>query len=367
MKVQVLTPCFPRFEGDFHVVFIKNQCDILSKKVQLSVLAPRTRTLHKLNTSYPVMRFPYMPRQSFEHLPEATMKGAPLSKLIELPPYLWSAFHHINVSSSDIIHAHLAIPLGVVASLSKLPSIITCHGSDLTLPLDKPKYLPFTSLALRKASIVTPVSQYLEKIAWRLGADREKTRTIYLGVDTSRFSPQSKKGKITIGTLGRLVSEKNVEDLIYATRILQDQYDLHLRIGGDGPEKKRLEVLALKLGLNSFEMCGTVFNPVAFHRSLDVFVLCSTREGLSISLQEAMSCGVVPVAVNACGCDELVSHRENGFLFHPRDIDDLVAKLKYAIDSELGGKARQTILENFDSIDNAEKYLHLYQQLGHHY
>ena len=128
-----------------------------------------------------------------------------------------------------------------------------------------------------------------------------------------------------------------------------------------------LEEYASRVGMKSYDFCGVVTDPVRFHQFLDVFVLCSTREGLSLSLQEAMSCGVVPVAVNACGCNELVNPGGNGFLFKPRDVEELAVKLEQAIDSRLGSKARDTIIRVFNSKTNAKKYLPVYQELGHRF
>ena len=367
LSVSVLTPCFPRFESDYHGLFVKELCDNLEKEVALTVLAPRTRTLGVLKTGYPVNRFPYLPCQRLENLPEATMKGASISRLVELPFYMFSAYKALSLSSPSVIHTHLAIPLGFFSSLVNKPSLITCHCSDLTFPLERRAYLPFTKKALKKTSRVVTVSRYLQNLACKLGSEPKKTETIYLGVDAMRFIRCKKRGALTIGILGRLVPQKNIEDLILAAGLLQERYDIHLRIGGDGPMREYLENYALRLGLESVEFCVVVSDPVQFHQSLDVFVLCSTREQLSISLQEAMSSGVVPVAVNACGCNELIGHGVNGFLFKPRNVPDLVRKLELSFDSGLGFKARKTILDNFDSKINSKKYLKIYSELGHRF
>ena len=368
MRVLVFTPSFPRFKGDFHGGFIKSLCDTLSEHVEIQVLAPRTRTMEQYDFGYPVQRFPYLPSPRMEYVAESTMKDAPGVNLAGLPAYLASALIHLLASDADLIHTHLAIPLGIVALASRAPQIITCHGSDLTYPLDNPQYLPFTRAALRRTGVVVTVSRYLEALAVKLGAEQRKVRTIYLGVDPDRFRPRKRSGPLTIGTLGRLVPQKRVGDLILAARKLEGTHDVHLRIGGDGPSRLHLESLAEKVGLESYEFTGTVSDPVAFHQSLDVFALCSSREGLSISLQESMSCGTVPVAVDGCGCGELITHGENGFLFKTGAIDDLAGMLRLACDSaSLGARARETILRGFDSRKNATQYLEVYNELGHRF
>jgi len=368
MRVLVFTPSFPRFKGDFHGGFIKSLCDDLSEQVEIQVLAPRTKTMGPYPVCYTVHRFPYLPSRRIEYVAESTMKNAPAINLAGLPAYLASALFHLLASDVDLIHTHLAIPLGILALLSRVPQLITCHGSDLTYSIDNPVYLPFTRAALRKTGLVVTVSRFLESLAVKLGANQRKVRTIYLGVDPIKFRPRKRSGPLTIGTLGRLVPTKRVRDLIMAARELERTHDVRLKIGGDGPSRRNLESIAQKVGLESCEFTGVVTDPVEFHQSLDVFALCSSREGLSISLQEAMSCGVVPVAVDGCGCDELIMHRENGFLFRTGDIDDLAGMLRLACDSaSLGVRARETIQRDFDSRKNASQYLDVYRELGHRF
>jgi len=153
-----------------------------------------------------------------------------------------------------------------------------------------------------------------------------------------------------------------------AVKELGKTHDVHLRVGGDGSSRRYLKSLADKVGLDSYEFTGIITDPVAFHQSLDVFALCSSREGLSISLQEAMSCGVVPVAVDGCGSGELITHHDNGFLFRTGDVSDLTDKLRLACESaSLGAKARETILRGFDSRKNTSEYLEVYRELGHRF
>ena len=365
-RVTVLTPSFPRYNSDYHGAFIKSLCDELAKHVSLEVIAPRTKTLKPMNLAYPVKRFPYMPSQRMEYIAEATMKNAPRHILATLPSYLASAYVNIVSTNTNLIHTHLAIPLGFLAAHNprKIPQLITGHGSDISYPLEKTHYRGITRKALRKADQIATVSDYIRHLAVKLGADPRKTKTIYLGVDVERFKPSRKTTSITIGTLGRLVPEKRIETIIYAAKMLEDKIEFKLRIGGDGPDQSRLMKLATKLHLN-VEFTGRVLDPVAFHQSLDVFLLASRREGLSISLQEAMACGVVPVAVDAHGTREIIEDGVNGYLFNSDDPGMLAEKTIYAIENkELANKARESIVQRFNSKKATKKYLDLYRELG---
>jgi glycosyltransferase involved in cell wall biosynthesis len=325
---------------------------------------------------YPVRRFPYLPLQVAETLPEETMKGAPLGRLAQLPPYMASAIIHATTSEPALIHSHLAIPLGFAATLApvKAPRIVTCHGSDCTLPLDNPLYLPFTRHALKHADAVVTVSRYVEGLAKKLGA--RNPETIYLGVDTCRFKPPTSKRALrekygvpddvlTIGTLGRLVHQKNIIDIIDAAEQVSKKIDALFLIGGDGPEHYTLEAEARARGLDNVVFTGAIHDAPSFLGLLDVFTLASSREGLSLSLQEAMATGCVPVAADGFGSDEVIVDGVNGFLYSPRDTRKLAEKIIEAADRRrVASEARETIVERFDAEAGADAYAALYHRLA---
>jgi glycosyltransferase involved in cell wall biosynthesis len=132
----------------------------------------------------------------------------------------------------------------------------------------------------------------------------------------------------------------------------------------DGSDQGRLIKLAEKLRLNA-EFTGRVHNPAVFLRSLDVFILASTREGLSISLQEAMSCGAIPVAVNNLGSREIIEDRVNGYLYNSGSHNMLAEKILKAINNKhISQKARETIVKRFNNKTATRKYPELYEELG---
>lgn len=376
MRVLAVTPSFPRFEGDYHGRFIYDLCRKLSENgVDLKVLAPRTKSSKPFPTGFEVDRFPFIPRQRWESLSERTMKGAPLAHLIQLPPYMASAYLHLMAESASVVHAHLAIPMGFLATLipGRTPLVVTCHGSDCTLPCTDPAFRPFVRHTLTRADRVVAVSDFVGRVAVQLGAPPEKVETIPMGVDTSKFRPSRDaaplreefgipEGCAVIGTLGRLVSEKRVEDIIRVVPHVFRKADAVFLIGGDGPRRAYLEELAGRR--ENIRFLGEVRDAAQFHRLCDVFVMASVREGLSMALQEAMATGCVPVAVNGFGYPELVDEGVNGYLFELGDAQGMAYKILKAIDSrELGKKARETIQKSFELEDNAMRYLRLYDDL----
>ncbi|MHA1394981.1 MAG: glycosyltransferase, partial [Promethearchaeota archaeon] len=89
---------------------------------------------------------------------------------------------------------------------------------------------------------------------------------------------------------------------------------------GDGPEKKRLEVLAQKLNLEkNLKFLGFLENHddvYALMKSSKVFVLPSTREGFGMVVTEANACGIPVITVDHKGnaARDLIEEGKNGFV-----------------------------------------------------
>ena len=379
MKVLTATSSFPRYEGDYYGNFVHDQCLRLAEAgVDITVLAPRTRSSRKCSGKLKIIRFPFMPSKRLEVLPEQTLKHASPQDLLQLPPYLCSAYLHLVGQPADIIHAHLAIPMGFLASLSprKAPLVVTCHGGDCLLPLAKPAYRPFVKRSLRKADRVIAVSAFIKNLAVKLGAPEERVEVIYLGVDSERFKPARDRNalrealgiptdRLVVGTLRRLVPEKRVEDFIRAAVRIRGEVDSFFVVGGEGFHRPYLEGLSRELGLTDMMFLGRVADASMFHRLCDVFVLTSVGEGLSMSLQEAMATGCVPVAVDGFGCPEVITDGVNGYLFRPRDVVGLTEKvLQAASNLYLGRMARETIVRRFSPDEGVRRYLDLYRELS---
>ena len=378
MKVLTVTSSFPRYQGDYYGNFVYNVCRKLAEKgIDVTVLAPRSRSTRDLSAGFEVKRFPFMPFRGLETLPEGALRHVSEREFLELPFYLASAYLRMVLERPHVVHAHFAIPMGLLAALNprEAPLVVTCHGSDCTLPLAKPVYRPFVELALRRADKVVAVSEFIKGLALRLGAPEDAVEVVYLGIDVEEFNPPEDRKELrreagipedclVVGTLRRLVPEKRVEDLIRAAPRISGEIDAHFVVGGEGFHRPYLERLSRELGVENISFLGGVEDAARFHQLCDVWVLTSVQEGLSIALQEAMATGCVPVAVNGYGCPELIRDGVNGYLFEPRDIEGLAEKVLRAADSpELGRRARETILDRFNMNRNVVRYVELYGEL----
>lgn len=168
--------------------------------------------------------------------------------------------------------------------------------------------------------------------------------------------------------VGRFSLEKNIETLIYSFYNIKNLTEKALEWGlilvGDGHQKKHIEELVHKLGLNGsiFFIGGKSWNEVyEFYALADVFVLPSISEPWGIVVNEAMICELPIVISNRAGTTELVKEGENGFTFDPYSIDELTNILLKFINKEVNlklmGKKSKEIINNFTPESSAENML----------
>lgn len=156
---------------------------------------------------------------------------------------------------------------------------------------------------LGRCTVVLP-SLTLWRIArgvWRL--PEAGLRHIPNGIDLVRFSPvrePSRPGEgPVVGTVAALRPEKNLPRLLRAFRLLSQRIDARLVIGGDGPERPRLEALVEDLGLRDHvEFVGHVDDPSRLYARFDVFALSSDTEQMPLSVLEAMAAGLPAAATD---------------------------------------------------------------------
>jgi glycosyltransferase involved in cell wall biosynthesis len=151
------------------------------------------------------------------------------------------------------------------------------------------------------------------------------------GIDASNYTADlTPRDANRILFVGRLTTEKRIDEVLRAITKLDPALDVHFDVVGGGDQRRNLEQLTHELGLDS---------RVTFHghtsedelRSLysraSVFAIASIAELQSIATMEAMASGLPIVAANAVALPHLVHDGENGYLFEPGDVDQLAARL----------------------------------------
>ncbi|HHV61228.1 MAG TPA: glycosyltransferase family 4 protein [Firmicutes bacterium] len=257
-----------------------------------------------------------------------------------------------------IVHCHgfKAGILGRVAVfLSRGPcrpfSVYTIHNTIIERTRGTPMGVLFAALESALASrtdCVITISEALRKEYLSMkGTSQERVVCIPNGIDISRFKQASEMarrngglrgdcriGRVHVGTIARLIPAKGVDVFIKAARQLLDRgMDAVFLVVGDGPQRPELEKLTQDLDIqSSVRFLGFRDDIPAILESLDLFVLPTLSEGMSITILEAMAAGVPVVASDVGGVSEVVINEMTGRLVPPGD----VAALADAIERALG-------------------------------
>ena len=221
----------------------------------------------------------------------------------------------------------MVFPALICSRLFSRPIVLSYHTH---LPVYLQSYLPWLPTRwvwklIRSvhsfADLTLVTSPQLEQEFHSHGIPR--VRVWQKGIDTKRFHPfySCKKmrrrmagGKPTdflIIYVGRLATEKRVQDL---EGILEHLPGARLCLVGAGPQEaqsKQMLPEAVFLGeLQSKELSQ------AF-ASADVFLFPSDSETLGFVVMEAMASGLAVVAANAGGIPSMIHHRDTGWLVEP--------------------------------------------------
>ncbi len=185
------------------------------------------------------------------------------------------------------------------------------------------------------------------------------------GINTNKFSKRSNKkdALFMIGYVGRILPLKNLETLIKAIAIIQDQEAdfkriVKLMITGNVDDRnylEKLKILIHNLQLNNSVVFQSGRDDIEYHyNQLDLFVLPSFYEGTPNALLEAMSCECTCLLSKGANSDNFL---KDDFIFDTEDADQLAEKIETILrlnDSQkdsIGKSNRQYIIDNY-SIEN---------------
>jgi len=175
--------------------------------------------------------------------------------------------------------------------------------------------------------------------------------------------------KIILG-VGRLAKQKDwVKFIEIAAKVLYREKHVCFLIVGSGEESEYLYRLICKLGLEQkIILTGYVTEIYTMYSVADIFVITSLWEGLPYVILEAMMMKLPVVATNIPGNQDLITDRENGFLFEPDQNDDAVIILQKLLNDDcyihrIGMRGYEYLKANnsFDKFLN--NHMRLYQSL----
>ncbi|NJO92169.1 MAG: glycosyltransferase family 4 protein [Chloroflexia bacterium] len=305
---------------------------------------------------------------------------------IELIKYTLKAFFQARKLQKrekyDFIFAWSTIPAGFVAYLLKifktLPFVIRVGGPDI--PGFEERYTtiykiisPIIKRIWKKADfIITKCQTELDMI--RAINKSLSLKIIYNGVDTEKFMVKSNglNTPLKIICPARLIKRKGQDILIRAIGKLREKGIIfQCDLIGDGDEKENYLKLANETGVKdliNFRSYIPREKMPRTYQSSDIFILPSYNEGMSNALLEAMACGLPVVVTDVGGTFELVKDEENGYIFAPGNIEELIAILEKMSKEperlyEMGRNSRKMATE-MDWVKIVDEYTKLFKGLN---
>jgi len=347
MNILFLTNAYPDSDSSYRGIFIKKLALLLQNDgYQISIVTPKIyKGSHYFEeqNGIRVYRFPFFARSKLL----IEYKKIPYLRMILY--YLTGFFltlYAVFKNKCDVIHVHWAIPTGLigawVGSLLKKPLVVTIHGSDLRMALEKPGFLQkiFTYVC-NQGTQLHCVSEIQKRELERLGILKDNILTIPMGIDEA-FLQEGKNRKIELNKRAFIILSNrnllpiyNVSLLIRAIPIvLEEEPETKFLIAGDGAEKEVLEREVKNLDINSsVRFLGRVPHgemPNLLSQA-DIYVSTSLHDGTSVSLLEAMGSGTFPVVTDIPANQEWIINGENGFLVDPHQEEFLARKIIDAI------------------------------------
>lgn len=169
-----------------------------------------------------------------------------------------------------------------------------------------------------------------------------------IGLDTERFKPteQAKRNgekirqdlgigesEILLLCVGELNENKNHTVVLSALEKLKNEFGgafpFKLAIAGQGEKSEELLAQAKRAGLeNRLHLLGFCDDMPSLYAAADAFVFPSKREGLAVSVMEAMASGLPCVVSKIRGNVDLIDENKGGLLFEPSDTDALSQALR---------------------------------------
>jgi glycosyltransferase involved in cell wall biosynthesis len=316
-------------------------------------------------------------------------KEVPLPFIYKSQVYTLPAFNATKVLKDalreiqpQIVHASLTLStldfvLPEICQELNIPLVATFHtpfagkGAKLisgTQLLAYQLYAPF----LDNYDQVIVFSQIQKELLVKMGVREAKIAVIPNGVDTVKYSPGTSKVKDEFNAerlfvyQGRLAPEKNVESLLRAWKQSTMSPTSKLLIVGDGPLRSSLEPFyESEYGVIWLGFVASEERRIEILRGADLFILPSLVEGLSLSLLEAMSCGLACLATDV-GADGEVLEKGAGVVISTRSVRSQIRTLLPLFQDHpeltalLGQKARKRVLEKYTLGDNITSLEKLY-------
>lgn len=171
-----------------------------------------------------------------------------------------------------------------------------------------------------------------------------------------------------VGTVGTLTPAKN-HDAILDLAERMSESDVHFAIAGDGPRRQELVDSISDRNLPNVSLIGELNVEVvpSFLSTVDIYFQPSYREGLCITVIEAMAAGKPIVASDAGEIPNNVEHGKHGFVTNATDISGFESYVRRLMEdmtlrNDLGNASREQVREEYSQEALVETFQEVVEQ-----
>lgn len=285
------------------------------------------------------------------------------------PKTVFQMVKAIQTTKPDIVHAHLG-SVGFAAVWSMLyrkPLVITAHTKPEKAFSPKIEKMVRLALKTKRTKLVAVSEDNAKRLREYFGLDKKLCACVNNGIDLDRFTRKEHDG-FTIIHVGRQDENKNQAALIRCFARLHKKYpDTKLLLLGDGDQHKKLIALTQELGLaDVVTFTGNVSNTEDYYAVSDLYVQCSHREAMPLSVLEAMATPLPIVSTNVGGLKDVV--RDNGILVPDNDEDALYRAMETIYtqapeERHAMCQASDRIVQGYSSKNMARQYEKIYEEM----
>lgn len=297
----------------------------------------------------------------------------------DLPRLTFDFRRIVKQIKPDLIHAGPIQTCAFIAVLSGFRPILTMSwGFDLMKDVHRGRWWEWvTKFTLPRSTYFTSDAEVTRDMAVKYGMNPKKTVVFPWGVDLAHFSPAQAdehqpqpSNTFTIFCNRSWEPNYGVDVLAKAFALVANQReDVSLMLLGGGSQASALRHILMSGGVfERVTMPGHIPNRnlPRFYRMADLYVSPSHVDGSSVSLMEALACGLPCLVSDIPANKEWVKDGYNGWLFRDNDHRQLAEKIIQAIEQRAGlpliaQHARATAEEKADWAKNVQKLFDAYQ------
>lgn len=292
---------------------------------------------------------------------------------------------HLREVQPDLVHAgpvHRGAFLAAAAGAQ--PLLAMSWGSDVLVVAERSPWARWAArFTLRRAKMaVADCRAVRERVTALGGLEGDRIIDLPFGVELSRFSAESPPagirervrgngGPVILGTRSFEPGRGTEVFLSAAEEVLRQRPDARVLMLGEGSLRGRAVERVARAGLS-----GKILLPgqvpsdriAGYFREADLYVSASESDGTSISLLEAMACGLAVVVPDIHGNREWVAPGVNGWRYPVGDAGALRRCILEALDDrerrEAMGRANRALVEQRADWDrNFQRLLAGYEKL----